>query len=97
MVKKIWGNESLYRVGGDEFVAVCFNMKKETAEEKKVLFEREMKNNNWQNNGGKIQLQMAIGISEYNSEIDKEYMEVFRRADSAMYEDKKQKKRSKEI
>ena len=35
---------------------------------------------------------MAIGMAIYNSETDKEYMDVFRRADSAMYEDKKQKK-----
>jgi GGDEF domain-containing protein len=35
---------------------------------------------------------MAIGMAVYNSKTDKEYMDVFRRADSAMYEDKKQKK-----
>ena len=37
-------------------------------------------------------MQMAIGMATYNPEIDKGYMEVFRRADSAMYEDKKRKK-----
>lgn len=37
-------------------------------------------------------MQIAIGMAVYNPETDKEYMDVFRRADEAMYKDKKQKK-----
>jgi GGDEF domain-containing protein len=35
---------------------------------------------------------MAIGTSSYDYEMDKEYMDVFRRADEAMYANKKAKK-----
>ena len=39
-----------------------------------------------------MRLQMAVGTSVYNPETDGEYDDVFRRADSAMYKDKKLKK-----
>ena len=73
-------------------MAVCFDMDVETAKEKMALFEKEIESYNLQNNGAVVQLQMAIGMSAYNTETDKEYMDVFRRADSAMYVDKKKKK-----
>ena len=56
------------------------------------LFDKEIENHNLQDNGEVVNLQMAIGMAVYHPETDKEYMDVFRRADNAMYEDKKQKK-----
>ena len=82
----------MYRIGGDEFVAVCFDMKQEDAEKKMALIEKEIEKHNLQNNSKELYLQMGIGMSVYNVETDKEYMDVFRRADSAMYVDKKKKK-----
>ena len=95
ILKKVWGSDFMYRVGGDEFVIVRLSMEKENAEKKIVLFEEAIEEYNRQNNGEESQLQMAIGMATYNPETDKEYMDVFRRADSAMYEDKKQKKQQK--
>lgn len=92
ILKKVWGSEFTYRVGGDEFVIVCSDMEKECAETRMSLFEEAIEDYNRENNCEKIYLQMAIGMAVYSSETDKEYMDVFRRADSAMYEDKKQKK-----
>ncbi len=92
ILKKVWGSDLTYRVGGDEFVVVCLDMEMECAKEQILLFEEAIEHYNCQNNCEKIYLQMAIGIAAYSSETDKEYMDVFRRADSAMYEDKKQKK-----
>ena len=57
-------------------------------ESKMVSFEKEIEDYNRQNYSDKLYLQMAV----YNPETDTEYMDVFRRADYAMYEDKKQKK-----
>ena len=53
---------------------------------------KETNDYNLQNNRNPVQLQMGVGMSIYNPETDKEYMDVFLRADSAMYEDKKKKK-----
>ena len=92
IAKNVWGSESVYRVGGDEFVAVCFDMTKEDAKKKMAWMEKEIEDYNLQNNRNPLPLQMGIGMSTYNPETDKEYMDVFLRADSAMYEDKKNKK-----
>ena len=92
IAKNVWGSESVYRVGGDEFVAVCFDMTKEDAKKKMALMEKEIEDYNLLNNRNPLPLQMGIGMSTYNPETDKEYMDVFLRADSAMYEDKKKKK-----
>ena len=67
-------------------------MEKELVAEKILLFEDEIKNHNRQNSTEKLFLQMAIGMAVYNPETDKAYMDVFRRADSAMYENKREKK-----
>ena len=70
-------------------------MKTECANERILLFEETIEDYNRQNNCEGLNLQMAIGMAVYNPETDAEYMDVFRSADSAMYEDKKQKKRNK--
>ena len=92
LLKKVWGNENTYRVGGDEFVVVCTDKEVECVKERISLFEEAIEDYNRQNTCEELYLQMAIGMAVYNSETDKEYMDVFRRADSAMYKDKEQKK-----
>lgn len=92
ILKKVWKSDFIYRVGGDEFAIVRFNIEKEQAEEEVLLFEKVLEEYNRQNNRGALFLQMAVGMAVYNPETDQEYIDVFRRADSAMYEDKKQKK-----
>ena len=57
-----------------------------------VLFEEEMDAFR-KNNPDKIYyLQMAVGAAVYDGKTDGEYADAFRRADSIMYEDKKEKK-----
>ena len=92
ILKKVWGNKFLYRIGGDEFAIVRFDISEEKAQEMILLSEKAIADFNCQHNGEESYLQMAIGMAVYNPDIDKDYMEVFRKADSAMYEDKKQKK-----
>ena len=92
IVKKVWGSEFTYRIGGDEFAVVCSDMEMKCAKKRISLFEEAIEAYNRQNTCEELFLQMAIGMAVYSSETDKEYMDVFRRADSAMNEDKKQKK-----
>ena len=68
------------------------NVSKDDAEKNIVLFEDAIKEYNVQNDKTELYLQMAIGMAEYDPKLDKEYMDVFHRADNAMYEDKKAKK-----
>lgn len=89
ILKKVWGSDYTYRVGGDEFVIVYSDMDMECAKERLSLFEEAIEDYNRQNKCEKTYLRMAIGTAVFSSETDKEYMDVFRRADSSMYEDKK--------
>lgn len=92
ILKKVWESDFIYRVGGDEFVIVYSDKEKKCEKEKIALFEEAVEDYNRQNDCEELYLQMAIGMAVYNSETDKEYMDVFRRADEAMYENKKMKK-----
>ena len=92
-MKKVWGKRSVFRIGGDEFAVILFDIDKAAAEEKKRLFEEEVKAFNQKNNEEALYLQMAVGIAVYDPETDRDYMEVFRRADEEMYIDKKEKKK----
>ena len=92
VLKKIWGIKDVYRIGGDEFAILNMNIKKEDAEKNIALFEEAIQEYNSQNDKPELYLQMAIGMAEYDPKIDREYMDVFHRADNAMYADKKVKK-----
>ena len=91
VLKKVWRKDS-YRIGGDEFAVVLLNADNVKIKKDILLFETEMETFRKQNSGEEFYLQMAIGMAVYNPETDVEYMDVFRRADSAMYEDKRHKK-----
>ena len=92
ILKKVWDRKYIYRIGGDEFVVICLNNGKETINNKMLLLAKEIENYNLNNNNDALLLEIAIGMSNYDLETDKEYMDVFRRADDAMYKDKKAKK-----
>lgn len=92
MLRRVWDEQAIYRIGGDEFVILYPDAKKESVEKDIVSLNQIIEDFNIQNNSKFLRLQMAIGMASYNPETDKEYMDVFRRADSAMYEDKKRKK-----
>ena len=91
VLKKVWGKDS-YRIGGDEFAVVLKNADNEKLKKDIMILESEIETFRKQNTREEFYLQMAIGMTVYNPETDGEYMDVFRRADSAMYEDKKRKK-----
>ena len=95
ILKKVWGKRSVFRIGGDEFAVLLFDMDTKFVDEKKRLFDEEIKNFNEKNNEEALYLQIAIGIAVYDPEKDQDYMEVFRRADEEMYIDKKEKKDKK--
>lgn len=92
LLKTIWERKYIYRIGGDEFAVVYSDVEKETMEKQMQMLEEEIGNFNRSKNNERLFLQMAMGMSSYNYETDKEYMDVFRRADEAMYENKKMKK-----
>lgn len=88
---KVW-NKNVYRIGGDEFVVVMMNMDDAKIKQEVFLFEEALENFKKQSGAEELRLQMAVGTAVYNPETDDQYADVFRRADVAMYKDKKYKK-----
>ena len=84
----VFGAENLYRIGGDEFIAVI-----DHADEAKMmeLFKKldlELEVFNKTEHIYKIPLSISKGYSVFNSSEDREYIDTFRKADNAMYRDK---------
>lgn len=88
ILKKVFDKDSLYRFGGDEFIGI-FN----TISEIEMLdlfskLDKEILNYNKDNRVFKFPLNISKGWSAYNKEKDFSYREIFKRADTAMYNDK---------
>ena len=82
----VFGRNRLYRIGGDEFIAVLEGEGGITG-----LFDRldsAIAEANEQEKAYETPLSMAKGYARYDQERDREYREVAHRADDAMYADK---------
>lgn len=91
IVCKIFKRSPVYRVGGDEFVAL---LKGDDYENRVYLFEELRTQVEINREEGRVVL--ACGLAEYNSTTDKTVASVFERADNQMYEHKKMLKESGE-
>jgi len=84
IVCNIFKHSPVFRVGGDEFVAI---LRGSDYNERDVLMERLASTNNMNRlNGG---VTVACGMAVWDSERDQTLASVFERADAAMYEDKR--------
>ncbi len=88
-IKKAFGESTVFRIGGDEFVAVLENAAKEEMEALFRKLDEEIENSN-KELAGKIGVPLSIskGFSEFIPGEDITYKQVFKRADLAMYYDK---------
>lgn len=94
-LKKVWKEENVYRIGGDEFAAIetgkdgyAYAKRMEALEEELTFFNRS-------NPHFEMPLQVAQGAAVYEPDKDERFADVFRRADVLMYQDKDKKKRLK--
>ena len=88
IIQRTFKKNIIYRIGGDEFVTI---LEKEDVKKGKEFFEtftNEICKFNRDNTKYAQKVQIAIGIAAYEPETDKNFNTVFRRADSAMYENK---------
>jgi diguanylate cyclase (GGDEF)-like protein len=89
LIRKVFGEEHSYRIGGDEFAVILEGKAQEGAEERIRAF---------RNEAAKLQaddslqpwekVSAAAGIAKYEKGRDASTEEVLRRADEAMYRDK---------
>ena len=87
-IKKVFGEEQVYRIGGDEFIVVAESMTEQEMGEALSHYDEIVKIFNERNEKYDEPLSMSKGAGFYVRGKDREYNEVFKRADEAMYQDK---------
>ena len=96
IISETYKRSPVFRIGGDEFLVILQNR---DLEEYEVLLEKideECRNVFIVTDRENIPVSIAKGFARYNPEKDTNFMDVFNRADDAMYENKREIKRLKQ-
>lgn len=84
----VFGKDCLYRIGGDEFIAVVDQTDEERMAKSFSQLDREITEINKNEHQYKRPLSLSKGYAVFNPDSDHAYIDTFRRADEAMYDDK---------
>lgn len=88
-VKNVFGSENVFRIGGDEFIAVLKDFSKKEMARAFGRLEAEIKRvNDALPKGAKVPVSFSRGAATFEPGKDKAFKEVFRKADKDLYEDK---------
>lgn len=82
----------VFRIGGDEFAVILKNRDYNEWEELIERLDRKCEKETITADGNKIPVVLARGIAFYNKETDNSFIDVFNRADDAMYDHKRKTK-----
>lgn len=97
VMSKVFGDQEIYRIGGDEFVVLLYKEAQEQFKNWKQLLTEEMyRFNTEEEKSYEDCIQIAAGMARYAPKLDAAFADVFRRADEMMYKDKKQLKEEKQ-
>ncbi len=88
-IKKACEGQLVYRIGGDEFVVILNYSNKEKIESASEVFKEAIAAYNVGEDKLPFELSVSTGYSCVNFESDTAYVDVFKRADEAMYKVKK--------
>ena len=89
VISDIFKRSPVFRIGGDEFLVILQNRDLEDLKKLIKTFDEECLNKLVETEKENIPVSVAKGIAIYNSQTDKNFMDVFNRADDAMYENKR--------
>ncbi|MBQ7158006.1 MAG: diguanylate cyclase [Treponema sp.] len=93
LVCDVFKHSPIYRIGGDEFVAILEHKSYKERESLIEQFRSRLERNAIFVEKKSLPVSVAVGFSDYNPQEDKTYDEVFKRADEAMYKDKEATKK----
>ena len=89
IISSIFKRSPVFRIGGDEFLVILQNRDLEDLEGLLKKFDEECLNKSVETEKENIPVSIAKGFARYNSQQDTNFMDVFNRADDAMYENKR--------
>jgi len=84
----VFDHSPVFRIGGDEFVAVLLNRDYDRRDELLQRFDQECEKKRAENTEAWEQVSVARGMAVYDPQEDGSVNDVVRRADKLMYEDK---------
>ncbi len=88
LLKRTFGRENVYRVGGDEFLAVMDNVDEAGICERIAALDEAVEKFNATEKTYEMNLTLSRGYAVYEPEADRNFKAVFKRADEAMYRNK---------
>lgn len=95
LMKKVFDEENIFRIGGDEFAVIFENYQDQDLEKLIEKFQSEIDTFNQVGiKAYESELHIAVGLAYYDKEQDCSFVDVFHRADVCMYENKKFQKRN---
>lgn len=88
LISRVFADSSIYRIGGDEFVAILTDEDYTRRASLLALFDVLMDGTKYKAGGKDFSVSIAIGMAEYDPAYHKCYNDVFHMADDLMYRNK---------
>ncbi|MCR4910916.1 MAG: GGDEF domain-containing protein [Bacilli bacterium] len=86
LIQKIFGVENTYRIGGDEIVIIMENENGSDISHMNDELSDQLAIFNESKDAIQTPISLSYGLAKYDKETDKEFLDVFRRADKDMYD-----------
>ena len=90
IISNIFKRSPVFRIGGDEFLVILQNRDLNELDELLAKFDEECRNESIATDKEDIPVSIAKGFANYDSDTDKNFIDVFNKADDAMYENKRE-------
>ena len=96
LISDTFKRSPVFRIGGDEFLVILQNRDLEDYAELCAKFDTECANKYIETETEAIPISIARGFAKYDPAADKEFVDVFNRADDAMYKHKRTTKSARD-
>ena len=90
IISTIFKRSPVFRIGGDEFLVILQNRDLDELDTLVKKFDEECLNEIVETENENIPVSIAKGFARYDSQKDSNFIDVFNRADDAMYENKRE-------
>lgn len=92
IISSTFKRSPVFRIGGDEFLVILQNRDLEESKELGEIFDAECAGGYIETNKGNVPICIARGFAKFNPGTDNQFVDVFNRADDAMYQHKRKMK-----